>query len=264
MACFITAETTVMATIALTGGATGIGRAIRDLLEAGGHRLLVIDLKNADIEAALSSSAGRKAAIDGVLAGAPDGLDALITCAGVGSHVADSALIASVNFYGSVELIEGLRPALEKRNGCVVLISSNSAPQCQSTELIDAFLQADEARAREVASGLRGHDVYSGSKLALARWMRHQTPDYAAAGIRLNAVAPGYIETPMTAVVAENPEYGESIAAFKASIPLGRAGEPSDIANVVDFLISPKAAFVCGSVLFADGGHDAKFRPDAV
>lgn len=253
-----------MATIALTGGATGIGRAIRDSLAAAGHRLIVIDLRDADVEADLSGQEGRQTAIEGVLAAAPDGLDALITCAGVGSHVPDGALVASVNYYGSVQLVEGLKQSLQKKRGSVVMISSNSAPQCQSAELIDAFLDGDEATARHIAAGLRGHDVYSGSKQAVARWMRRNAPEYAAAGVRMNAVAPGYIETPMTAVVADNPEYGESIRAFKASIPLGRPGEPEDIAHVVDFLLSPQAGFICGSVIFADGGHDAKFRPDAV
>ena len=253
-----------MSTIALTGGATGIGRAIRDSLSNAGHNLIVIDLKDADIEADLSSSEGRKAAVDGVKAKAPEGLDALITCAGVGSHIPDGALIASVNYYGSVQLVEGLKSSLEQRGGSVIMISSNSAPQCQSAELIEAFLEGDEEKARQIAGTVRGHDVYSGSKQAVARWLRRHAPAYAADGVRMNAVAPGYIETPMTAVVADNPEYGDSIRAFKASIPVGRPGTPEDIAHVVDFLLSPQAGFICGSVIFADGGHDASFRPDTI
>ncbi len=252
-----------MGTIVLTGGATGIGRAIRDSLTNAGHKLIVVDLKDADVAADLSSPEGRQAAITGVLS-ATDGIDALITCAGVGSHIPDTALVASVNYYGSIELVEGLRSALEKNRGSVIMISSNSAPQCQSPELLQAFLDGDEAAAREVARGLRGHDVYSGSKQAVARWMRRNAPAWAARGVRMNAIAPGYIETPMTAVVAENPDYGESIRAFKASIPLGRPGEPQDIAHIVDFLLSPNAEFICGSVIFADGGHDAQFRPDVI
>lgn len=253
-----------MGTIALTGGATGIGRAIGDALQAAGHRLLVIDIKDADIVADLGTPEGRRSAIDAVRSAAPEGLDALVTCAGVGSHVPDGALIASVNYFGSVELVEGLLPSLAQRGGGAVMIASNSAPQCQSAALVSSFLDGAEGRAREIAATLRGHDVYSGSKLALARWMRRRAPEAAAQGVRLNAVAPGYIETPMTAVVAENPEYGEAIRAFKASIPIGRAGEPADIANLVSFLLSTQAAFICGAVIFADGGHDALQRPDAV
>jgi NAD(P)-dependent dehydrogenase (short-subunit alcohol dehydrogenase family) len=253
-----------MASVALTGGATGIGRAIRDALTAAGHDLTVVDLRDADVEADLSTRSGRQQAIDGVLAACGGEFDALITCAGVGSHMPDGALIASVNYYGSVELVQGLRAALASKRGSVVMISSNSAPQCQSPELVDTFLDGDEAAARELAAGLRGHDVYSGSKQAVARWMRRQTPSYAAEGVRMNAVAPGYIETPMTAVVADNPEYGDAIRAFKASIPIGRAGTPEDIAAVVDFLLSPAASFICGSVIYADGGHDAMHRPDTV
>lgn len=253
-----------MATIALTGGATGIGRAIRHALIANKHRLIVVDIKDADVEADLSTAAGRKAAITGIQEHLVDGLDALITCAGVGSHVPNKALIAGVNYYGSVELIEGLKPQLEQSKGSVVLISSNSAPMCGNVELPNAFLDGDEATALSLAETLRGHDVYSGSKLAVARWMRRHAPNYAKVGVRMNAVAPGYIETPMTAVVADNPEYAASIRAFKESIPLGRAGEPEDIAKLVNFLLSPDATFICGSVIFADGGHDALHRPDSV
>ena len=70
----------------------------------------------------------------------------------------------------------------------------------------------------------------------------------------MNAVAPGYIETPMTAVVAENPEYGESIRAFKASIPLGTVAEPMDIAYGYLYLASDEARFVSGICLTIDGG----------
>ncbi len=104
--------------------------------------------------------------------------------------------------------------------------------------------------------------VYSGSKQAVARWMRRNTAEYAAEGVRMNAVAPGYTETPMTEQVANDPKYGDAIKAFLKSIPIGRAGAPEDMAKAVNFLLSPDASFICGSVLFVDGGHDAMMRKD--
>ena len=93
--------------------------------------------------------------------------------------------------------------------------------------------------------------------------MRRNTQSYAAEGIRLNAVAPGYTRTPMTESVASDPAYADAIKQFLDSIPLKRAGEPEDIAKAVSYLLSDEASFVCGSVLFVDGGHDAMLRPDS-
>ena len=78
----------------------------------------------------------------------------------------------------------------------------------------------------------------------------------------MNAVAPGYTETNMTAAGKASAEYGESIRAFAASIPIGRPGLPEDQANAVAFLLGEEASFISGAVLFVDGGHDAMFRPD--
>ena len=66
----------------------------------------------------------------------------------------------------------------------------------------------------------------------------------------------------MTEQVAKDPAMGDAIRAFLASIPLRRPGKPDDIAAAVSYLLGPDASFVCGSVLFVDGGHDAMLRPD--
>lgn len=251
-----------MGTIAMTGGATGIGAAIRKLLTEAGHRTIVVDLKEADICADLSTPAGRDHAIAGIQAEAATGLDGFIACAGVSGSVPDKALIPSVNFFGAVNLLEALRPLLALRKGCAVLVSSNSAPMETPAEYVELLLAGDESGARELAQTTEGHPLYSGSKLALARWMRHHTADYARQGIRLNAVAPGYTRTPMTESVARDPAYADAIKQFLDSIPLRRAGEPEDIAKAVRYLMSDDAGFVCGAVLFIDGGHDAMLRPD--
>jgi len=250
-------------TYAMTGGATGIGAAIKDRLRAAGHEVIVVDIKDADIVANLGTAAGRRQAIEGIRARAAAGLDGFVPCAGVAGHVPDRALIPSLNFFGTVELVEALKDLIALRKGAIVLVSSNSAPMPTSEDYVNALLAGDEAKAREIAAAMpHGHPLYSGSKLALARWMRRNTRDYAAAGIRMNAIAPGYTATPMTAAVEDDPETRDAIRAFLASTPLGRAGQPEDQADATMFLLGPAASFICGSVLFVDGGYDAMSRPD--
>ncbi|MFT6367880.1 MAG: NAD(P)-dependent dehydrogenase (short-subunit alcohol dehydrogenase family) [Bacteroidia bacterium] len=110
---------------------------------------------------------------------------------------------------------------------------------------------------------MQGQPAYSGSKQALTRWMRRNNGEYAAQGIRMNAVGPGYTRTAMSAAVEEDPLYGPAIKEFIATIPIKRPGQPEDIANAVSFLLSDAAGFISGSMLFVDGGHDALHRPDS-
>lgn len=251
-----------MGTYAMTGGATGIGAAIKRSLRDDGHRVVVVDIKDADIVADLSSPEGREAAIRGIRDAAADGLDGFVPCAGVGANVPDPVLIANVNYYGTTELVDGVKDLVASKRGAMVLISSNSAPHPTNDEFVELLLAGKRAEALAVAETMETQPVYSGTKLAMARWMRRVAAEYAASGVRLNAVAPGYTETPMTAAVANDPTYGAAIKEFVASIPVGRPGMPEDIANAVCYLLAPEAGFICGSVLFVDGGHDAMTRPD--
>ena len=180
-----------MGLYAMTGGATGIGQAIRNRLRAEGNQVIVVDLKDADIVADLSTADGRRAAIDALNAMADDGLDGLVTCAGVGANVPDQTLITQVNYFGTIELIEGLRERLEMKRGSVVLVSSNSAPMNNKPEFVDLLLNGDKAGALALAETLDAQEVYSGTKKAVACWMRGKSAEYAAAGVRMNAVAPG-------------------------------------------------------------------------
>jgi len=251
-----------MRTYALTGGATGIGAAIKARLVNQGHRVIVVDLKDADITANLATAEGRTAAIEGIKATASEGLDGLITSAGVGSHMTDHRLIASVNYFGSVHVAEQLVDLVALKKGSIVLLSSNSAPMATSERYVDLLLAGDEKNALDESENISGHEAYSGSKKAIAKWVRRNAPAFARRGATINAIAPGYTETPMTKVVSEDPQYGESIKRFKETIPIGRAGEPADIAALVDFLMGDESGFICGSVIFIDGGHDAMLRAD--
>jgi NAD(P)-dependent dehydrogenase (short-subunit alcohol dehydrogenase family) len=225
--------------------------------------VISIDIRNADVESDLSSSEGRNAAVAAVIAAASDGLDGFVACAGVGSHIENLSLIPSVNYFGAVDLLAGLRPLLVKKRGSVVLISSNSAPAPTNADYVDALLAGDEKNAKELTGAMQGQPAYSGSKQALTRWMRRNNGEYAAQGIRMNAVGPGYTRTAMSAAVEEDPLYGPAIKEFIATIPIKRPGQPEDIANAVSFLLSDAAGFISGSMLFVDGGHDALHRPDS-
>ena len=250
-----------MGLYAMTGGATGIGEAIKLRLLEDDNDVIVVDIKDADIVADLSSAPGRLAAIDALCTRCADGLDGFIACAGVGSNVPDGALITQVNYFGTVDLVAGVKHLLARRRGSVVLVSSNSAPMNKSPEFIDLLLADQQDEAVHLANKLPAQEVYSGTKKAVACWMRENCADYAAIGVRMNALAPGYTQTPMTEQVENDPTYGAAIRDFLASIPVGFPGKPEDQAAAVNFLLSPEARFVCGSVLFVDGGHDAIFRP---
>jgi NAD(P)-dependent dehydrogenase (short-subunit alcohol dehydrogenase family) len=250
-----------MAVYAMTGSATGIGAATRVGLEKQGHEVIGVDIKDAEIIADLSTPQGRSAALQEVRARAPDGLAGFIPCAGVGPQVEPWSTIVSLNFYGVVELVKGLKDLIAARNGVVVLISSNSSTlPGLDQDLVESMLAEDEARTRELILGLNGHNAYAGSKLALTRWMRRQSSTWAPEGVRLNAVAPGATMTPLLQAGLDS-EFGQQIRDFP--IPTGGFGAPEHIAATVLFLLSPEAAFCNGAVFFVDGGTDAMIRPDS-
>lgn len=252
-----------MGKYAVTGAASGIGAAIVSKLKSLGNEVITVDLRGADINADLSTDSGRKEAIAAILKAAPEGLDGFVPCAGVGPQVPTIALIPKINYFGTVDMVEALKDALVKKKGSVVLISSNSATLMEyNKDYTNALLAHDEAKACEIVTPLDGQTAYGGSKFAVACWMRKNNQDYARAGVRVNALAPGYTETALTKAGKDDPVYGPSIKAFVDSIPIGRPGLPEDQANAAVFLLSPEASFIAGVVLFTDGGHDALFRPD--
>jgi NAD(P)-dependent dehydrogenase (short-subunit alcohol dehydrogenase family) len=256
---------TARRTVALSGSASGIGRAVREHLERAGQRVIGVDLRDADVRADLGSPAGRTAATDGVVRACERSLDAVVACAGLGPEHQDAAAIVSVNYFGAVAFLEGLRGALGAgRAPAAVAVSSNSATLSPGADgaLAAACLAGDEAEARRLAAD--GTGVYAASKLALARFVRRAATGatWAGAGIRLNAVAPGATLTPLLQRGLDHPQLGAAIRGFP--IPLGGFGEPDRIASAIAFLLGPDAGFCCGSVLFVDGGSDALLRPDAL
>ncbi len=261
-------------TIAVTGAASGIGAATAARLAAAGHRVVGVDLRRGGgevsdwVEADLGTREGRADAIAQVSAHASDGLDGLVTAAGLaGLPTRPASLVVSVNYFGTVELLDGLRPALAAgTDPAAVAISSNSTTTQPgySMKLVDACLRGDEDAARELAGEGESLTTYPVTKLALARWVRRHAPDdeWAGAGIRLNAVAPGAVETPLLQEGLADPLVGPAIEQFH--VPIGRRGRPDEIASLIEYLLSTEASFFCGSVVFCDGGTDAQLRPDDI
>ncbi len=252
-----------MATYAMTGGATGIGAALKDQLVADGHEVISVDIKEGDIIADLSTAEGREAAVVGISERAPDGLDGFIPCAGLPPVAKPLSLIAKVNYFGVIETVAGLKELIGKKRGSVLLVSSNSAPMMPTDDsFVQACLAGDEAAACADIDGRDGHSAYAGSKRAITLWMRRNVVDYAKAGVRMNAVAPGITMTPLTEQVFADDQFGQLMRDFGETVPMGATAQPEQIASVMRFMLSPAADFVCGSIFFVDGGSDAMMRPD--
>lgn len=258
-----------MRTYVLSGGASGIGAATATLLREQGDRVITIDLHDAlprdqHIIADLSTAAGRADAVAGVQQ-LTEVVHGLVPCAGIaGSTGVDSALVVSVNFFGAVALVRGLQPQLAAAgNASVVLLASNSItgmPGWRAT-VAEHCLAEDEAAARADADGAESVMVYPATKAALAWWARREgvTEAWIGQGIRLNAVAPGMIASPMTDQLLADPEIGPLVEAYPTAI--GRHGQPEEIAALIGFLLSDASSLLVGSVVYADGGTDAMLHP---
>jgi NAD(P)-dependent dehydrogenase (short-subunit alcohol dehydrogenase family) len=256
-----------MGTFVVTGAASGIGAATAALLRERGHDVVGVDVAGADIVADLATADGRAAAVAAVGERCGGMLDGAVPCAGLGP-IPDrpGSQIVSVNHFGTVEVLDGLRPMLAAAPAAaVVAISSNSTTTAPGVpaDLVALCLAGDEDGARRRADELGAmNGVYPASKIAVARWVRRSavSPDWVGAGIRLNAVAPGMVDTAMVAEGRADTTVGPLLDLFP--IPLGRPGRPQEIAALIAFLLGPDAGFFCGSVVFADGGTDALLRTD--
>lgn len=252
-------------TTVVTGSASGIGAAVRAQLVEAGERVVGVDLHDADVVADLATPAGRQDAVRRVLSLAPDGLSGAVTCAGLGPLPGRAgARLVSLNHFGTVEVLEGLKPAL-RRGSSVVAISSNATTVQPGVPvaLVEACLAGDEDHARAVAAKVPTMDgVYPATKVAVARWVRRNAPSWVADGVRLNAVAPGLVETAMTAEMRGDEVVAPLLAAFP--LPSGRGATPQEIAAVVCWLLGPASTALVGSLVVCDGGTDALLRPDDV
>jgi NAD(P)-dependent dehydrogenase (short-subunit alcohol dehydrogenase family) len=259
-----------MSTYAISGAASGMGRETADRLRGDGHTVIGVDVKDGDIVADLSTPRGRKEAADGVLAASGGKLDGAVLAAGLGPTPGRDRprQIAQVNFLGVVELLVAWRPALAvAERAKVVVVASNStttvpaAPQ----RTVRALLAHDvdkAARSVRLFGPAAPTLMYAASKIAVSRWVRRHAvlPEWAGAGVRLNAIAPGATMTPMLEQQLSTPREARAVRAFP--VPVGGFGDVRQMADWMCFMLSDSADFLCGSIVFVDGGTDAYFRAD--
>jgi NAD(P)-dependent dehydrogenase (short-subunit alcohol dehydrogenase family) len=230
--------------VLVSGGTSGIGAAIAAAFAAAGDEVCVTGATEAEVRAA--AGRGDLAGIDcraldvrdgeavAAWVGAFGDLDVLVNCAGIirrGAELEPAAFeqVVDINLNGTMRMCAAARAGLKARRGCIVNTAS----------MLSFF-----------GGGLV--PGYSASKGGVAQLTKSLAIAYAADGIRVNAVAPGWIATPLTQALQDDPARSGPIL---ARTPLGRWGTPQDIAGPVLFLASPAARFVTGVVLPVDGGY---------
>lgn len=189
----------------------------------------------------------------------------MIACAGIGSSIDGPGAIVRVNYFGAIATLADLRPLLARGDSprAVVIASIAMLLDTVDEELVEACLARDE----EAAVGMTrdGSIAYGSSKRAVARWVRRNavTASWAQAGIALNAVAPGLVDTPIIAdALADPPRRAEMMELVPS--PFKAVAEPADIAQLLTWLASRANRSVTGQVIFIDGGFEALARGDSI
>ncbi|HVV35133.1 MAG TPA: SDR family NAD(P)-dependent oxidoreductase [Acidimicrobiales bacterium] len=253
-------------TTVVTGAASGIGAAVVELLSAGGDRVIGVDRADAEVVADLSTADGRRAMVEQVDTLSGGRVDAVVANAGVMGN--DTGAIVAVNFFGAVATLGGLQPYLAASDAPrAVATASVALLQGVDPKLVALCLAGDEPAALEhvARAGVDPLAGYASTKRALARWIRARAvePEWAGAGIALNAVAPGVVRTPMTAPLLAD-EAMSAVLLDLVPMPLGGVADPAAIARLLVTFTRPELAAVTGQVLFADAGGECVQRGDDV
>lgn len=253
----------------VTGAASGIGLATKSMLEKAGHRVIGVDLAGSDVDGDLSTAAGRAQAAASVLDHTSGAVDAVIANAGLALPTAKTA---AVNYFGVTEFVGALLPALTKSSHPRVAVTSSMASLMPNdATLVELLLSDNEeaalARAQELVDKAEGGEqlIYSSSKRAISRWVRRESikPEWAGAGIPLNAVGPGIVVTPMVKDMIATEEGRAGLAAV-VPMPLNGYMGPEVVADLLVWLTGVSNSHVTGQTIYIDGGSDATLRGDNI
>lgn len=244
----------------ITGAASGIGAATAQRLAGHGCKTALVDINEAGLDEtahAIKAAGGDAIVLPcdvGDEASAHDGVTRIMTdlgrpgilaaCAGVSTNGGtvlslDSAAwerVWRVNVMGTVNWVKACLPSMiEAGHGAIVTISSQLA----------------------FNSG-GGNCAYIATKGAIVSFTKATAVDYAKDGIRINAIAPAVIDTRMSQASAANASDPEAMRKWRlARHPMGRIGQPDEVADAIAYLTSDHAGFITGTVLFVDGGWTA-------
>lgn len=255
-------------TSVVTGSASGIGKATKELLVERGETVIGVDVHDADVIVDLSTTAGRTSLVEQVSELSGGSIDAVLAVAGLASPTATTV---AVNYFGTLATLEGLRPLLVGSAAPrAVAVASMASLFPPDDILLAALLAGNEAdalaRAAELEAGGPEQSalIYGTTKRALARWIRRNaaTDDWAGASIPLNAIAPGVVDTPMTSDMIKTPQQREEMSRM-VPMPLNGIFEPHSVAYLLAWLASAENAHLCGQVVFIDGGSDVIIRGDS-
>ena len=215
--------------ILVTGAASGIGRATADLCEREDARVIRVDRAEADV----ADETQVRRIFDPL-----ERLDGLVNSAGIAirkpAHEQDAESwdeIMRVNVGGTFLCSKHAIPKMMVHGGSIVNLSSVVG-----------------------ITGVRNRAAYSTTKGAIVALTRNMALDYAQHRIRVNCLCPGFTRTPLTEALFSDPE---RVAKLRALHPLGRLGEPEDVARAAVFLLSEDASWITGVALPVDGGFSA-------
>ncbi|UKA49355.1 SDR family oxidoreductase [Arthrobacter sp. FW305-123] len=242
-------------TALITGGAQGIGAKVAHTLASRGWRVLVADLNEGpakDLAEELNSLSPAASphlgfgvdvadeisvqALLGAVAGETDRLDGLVNCAGnilrqpaEELDIAQWRRLLDIHLTGSMLTAKSAFPLLKSSRGSIVNIASVGS-----------------------TFGLPGRSAYATAKTGMLGLTRTLAVEWGVHKIRVNAVAPGYVNTEMVRSGLRNGTLNQEVLLGRT--PLGRLAEPEEIASVIAFLLSPDASFIHGEVINIDGG----------
>jgi NAD(P)-dependent dehydrogenase (short-subunit alcohol dehydrogenase family) len=226
--------------VVVTGAASGLGLAIATAAEAEGATITAIDRVAAPFKDSRICDIADEAQVKAALSGLPR-IDAVANSAGIArrakvdeTDMTDFDAVMAVNVRGAFLISKYALPHMRKHGGAIVHLSSGVA-----------------------TTGTRNRAAYTASKGAVLSLTLNMALDYAADKVRVNCICPGFVNTPLLASLP--PEKKARLAALH---PLGRMGEPEEIAHMALFLMSDQAQWITGQAIAVDGGYNIGHSED--